>query len=183
MMVVLGPTLETDRLLLRPPCAEDFGAWAAFMADPVAARFLGGPQPPGTAWRSLAAMTGAWVISGFANFSVIEKASGRWIGRAGPWYPHGWPGPEVGWAFDRSAWGKGYATEAGLASIAFGFADAGLEEIVSFTSAANVRSRAVMDRIGMTHDPADDFDHPELHETDPLRPHVLYRMSAADLAR
>jgi RimJ/RimL family protein N-acetyltransferase len=71
----------------------------------------------------------------------------------------------------------------GLASIAFGFADAGLDEIVSFTSAANVRSRAVMQRIGMRNDPANDFDHPKLDETDPLRPHVLYRISAADLAR
>ena len=64
---MLGPALETDRLLLRPPCAEDFDAWAAFMADPVAARFFGGAQPPADAWRSLAAMTGAWVISGAAG--------------------------------------------------------------------------------------------------------------------
>jgi len=150
MMVVLGPTLETDRLLLRPPCAEDFGAWAAFMADPVAARFLGGPQPPGTAWRSLAAMTGAWVISGFGNFSVIEKASGRWIGRAGPWFPHGWPGTEVGWAFDRSAWGNGYATEAARRCVDFAFETLGWDRVVHPIAPDNAASIAVARRIGST---------------------------------
>ena len=100
-----------------------------------------------------------------------------------PWFDaHFTPAVEVGWRLARSAWGNGYATEAGLVSIAFGICDAGLDEIVSFTSATNVRSRAVMERIGMTHDPADHFDHPGLDETDLSRPHVLYRISAADLA-
>ena len=118
---MLGPTLETDRLLLRPPCAKDFESWATMMADAEAMRFLGGPQPPSGAWRSLALMTGAWVIQGFSNFSVIGKASRLWIGRAGPWQPDGWPGPEIGWAFDRTAWGKGYATEAALCCLRFAF--------------------------------------------------------------
>ena len=111
---MLGPTLETSRLLLRPPAFDDFEPWAALLADPEAARFIGGAQGRAAAWRNLALMTGAWALQGFSNFSVIEKASGRWIGRAGPWHPEGWPGPEVGWAFDRSAWGRGYATEAAM---------------------------------------------------------------------
>ena len=145
---MLGPTLETDRLLLRMPCAEDFDAWAAFMADPVATRFVGGAQPPGGAWRSLAMMIGGWAISGFGNFSVIEKASGRWIGRAGPWHPHGWPGPEVGWAFDRSAWGKGYATEAAQRCVDFAFQVLGWDRVVHPIDTENAASIAVAKRIG-----------------------------------
>jgi len=145
---VLGPTLETDRLILRPPGAEDFGSWAAFLADPVAARFIGGVQPPGGAWRSLATMAGSWVISGFGNFSVIEKATGRWIGRAGPWYPHGWPGPEVGWGFVRSAWGYGYATETALCCLDFVFGSLDWDRVVHPIDPANVASVAVAKRIG-----------------------------------
>ena len=91
------PVIETARLRLRPPAAEDFEAWAAFQADPVASRFLGGPQPRAVAWRSLVAMAGAWSLFGFGMFSVIEKARGRWLGRLGPWRPDGWPGAEIGW--------------------------------------------------------------------------------------
>ena len=143
-----GPTLETDRLLLRPPCADDLEPWAAMMADPVATRFLGGPQGHAGAWRSLAMMAGAWAISGFSNFSVIEKASGRWIGRAGPWYPHGWPGPEIGWAFDRSAWGVGYATEAAQRCLDFAFETLGWDRVVHAIDPGNAASIAVARRIG-----------------------------------
>ena len=145
---MLGPTLETDRLILRPPGAEDFGPWAALLADPVAARFIGGVQAPGGAWRSLAMMTGSWVISGFGNFSVIEKATGRWIGRAGPWYPYGWPGPEIGWGFVRSAWGQGYATETALRCLDFVFGNLGWDRVVHPIDPANAASIAVAKRIG-----------------------------------
>lgn len=147
---MLGPTLETDRLILRPPCAEDFDAWAAFMVDPEAARFLGGPQSAGGAWRSMAMMAGAWAIYGCSNFSVIEKTSGRWIGRAGPWHPPGWPGPEIGWAFDRSAWGKGYATEAARRCLAFVFEDLHWDRVVHPIDPANLASIALAKRIGST---------------------------------
>jgi RimJ/RimL family protein N-acetyltransferase len=146
----LGPTLETDRLLLRPPCADDFDAWAAFMADAEAARFLGGPQPPAGAWRSLAMMAGSWVINGYGNFSVIEKASGRWIGRCGPWYPTGWPGPEIGWAFDRSVWGKGYATEAARCCLTYAYEVLGWDRVVHPIDPGNTASIAVARRIGST---------------------------------
>jgi RimJ/RimL family protein N-acetyltransferase len=82
---------------------------------------------------------------------------------------------EVGWRLARVAWGKGYATEGARAALSHGFDDVGLAEIVSFTSALNWRSRRVMERVGMSHDAADDFDHPSLPES-PLRPHVLYRL-------
>jgi ribosomal-protein-alanine N-acetyltransferase len=89
------------------------------------------------------------------------------------------PAVEVGWRLAVEAWGHGYATEAARAALAFGFEERGLDEIVSFTTPANVRSRAVMERIGMTRDPADDFDHPNLPPESPLRRHVLYRLSRA----
>ena len=87
-----GPILFTERLVLRPPQPEDFDGWALFQADPEATRFVGGTQVRAAAWRSLCAMAGAWTIRGFAMFSMIERESGRWIGRTGPWQPEGWPG-------------------------------------------------------------------------------------------
>ena len=111
------PTLETPRLLLRPPIEEDLDRWAEFMADEEASRYLAGAQPRAVAWRAMATMTGSWVLKGFSMFSVIEKESGRWVGRLGPWQPEGWPGTEVGWGLHRDAWGKGYATEGAAAAI------------------------------------------------------------------
>jgi RimJ/RimL family protein N-acetyltransferase len=79
-------------------------------------------------------------------------------------------------------WGRGYATEAARAALEYGFGALGLDEIVSFTTVANDRSRRVMERPGMRHDPADDFDHPSLDVEDPIRPHVLYRLSRDELS-
>jgi RimJ/RimL family protein N-acetyltransferase len=87
------------------------------------------------------------------------------------------PAVEVGWRLARAYWGSGYATEGAHAALRFGFGIVGLAEIVSYTTPGNVRSRHVMEKIGMTRDPADDFDHPNVAEGHPLRPHVLYRIS------
>jgi ribosomal-protein-alanine N-acetyltransferase len=87
------------------------------------------------------------------------------------------PAVEVGWRLARAYWGHGYATEAARAATAFGFEQVGLEEIVSFTSVSNLRSQRVMQRIGMTPDPAGDFDHPAVPAGHPIRPHVLYRLA------
>jgi RimJ/RimL family protein N-acetyltransferase len=144
----LGPTLVTARLILRPPAADDFEAWAAFAADPEAARFLGGPQPPEAAWRVLCTVTGAWAIAGFSMFSVIEKASGRWVGRLGPWRPHGWPGTEVGWGIVRDCWGRGYATEGATAAIDWAFDTLGWSEVIHCIDADNFASQEVARRLG-----------------------------------
>ena len=145
---MLGPTLETERLLLRPPCAEDFDAWTGLMADPDASRFIGGPQPRSVAWRGMCTVTGAWVVRGFSMFSFIEKASGRWIGRGGPWEPEGWPGKEVGWALDRSAWGQGYATEAAIRCMDWVFDELGWSEVVHSIEPSNAASIRVALRLG-----------------------------------
>jgi RimJ/RimL family protein N-acetyltransferase len=88
------------------------------------------------------------------------------------------PAVEVAWRLHPDHWGHGYATEAAAAALEIGLDHAGLEEIVAFTTTLNVRSQAVMERIGMVHDPASDFDHPRLDAENPLRRHVLYRISA-----
>ncbi len=89
---------------------------------------------------------------------------------------HFTPAVEVGWRLALHHWGNGYATEAAQAAVAFGFEELGLDEIVSFTTVRNAPSRRVMERLGMTHDPLDDFDHPRLAGDDPTRRHVLYRL-------
>jgi RimJ/RimL family protein N-acetyltransferase len=140
--------LETPRLLLRPTLPEDFEPWAAFVADPESSRFVGGVQPRPVAWRGFLAMAGAWAIQGFAMFSVIEKASGRWIGRIGPWYPEGWPGTEVGWGIVRDRCGHGYATEAATASIDWAFAELGWTDVIHTIDVANVASQVVARKLG-----------------------------------
>lgn len=140
--------IETERLILRPIQREDFDSWAAFMADEEAARFIGGAQKRSTAWRSFCGMAGAWHLFGFAMFSVIEKASGRWIGRLGPWQPEGWPGTEVGWGLAREAWGKGYAGEGAAAAIDWAFANLGWTEVIHCIDPENRPSQALAERLG-----------------------------------
>jgi RimJ/RimL family protein N-acetyltransferase len=93
------------------------------------------------------------------------------------------PGVEVGWRLAHQAWGHGYAPEAALAALTSGFEEAHLAEIVSFTSTINIRSQRVMEKIGLHRDPADDFQHPRVPEGSALRPHVLYRLTAAEFSR
>jgi RimJ/RimL family protein N-acetyltransferase len=143
-----GPSLETERLLLRIPQAQDFDGYAALNQDAEAMRFIGGAVPRAAAWRKFLLMPGAWAIQGFAMFSVIEKTSGSWLGQLGPWQPEGWPGTEVGWAFRRSAWGKGYATEAGIAAIGWAFDHLGWTDVIHSISPQNHASQALASRLG-----------------------------------
>jgi RimJ/RimL family protein N-acetyltransferase len=179
--------LRTARLLLRRWRETDHAPFAALNADPTVMEYF-----PNRLTRAESDDLVARIETGFANrgyglWALEVCATGQFVGFTGLAVPsfnaHFTPAVEVGWRLARSAWGKGYATEAALASIAFGFRDAGLDEIVSFTSVANVRSRAVMERIGMIHEPTDDFGHPELEGTDLLSPHVLFRILPANLAR
>jgi RimJ/RimL family protein N-acetyltransferase len=144
----MEPTLETERLLLRPPLAEDLDGWAEMMGDEEAARFVGGLQSRAGSWRGMATMAGSWALHGFGMFSVIEKASGRWVGRLGPWCPEGWPGTEVGWGLVRSAWGKGYATEGAAASIDWAVEALGWTEVIHCIDPANLGSIRVAERLG-----------------------------------
>ncbi len=145
-----GPVIETERLILRPPVAEDFEPWVACAADEANMRFLGGVQARSAAWRGFCSMAGAWSLFGFAMFSVVERSSGRWIGRLGPWKPDSWPGTEVGWGIIREAWGKGYATEGAAASIDWAFDTLGWTDVIHCIDPDNAPSQAVARRLGST---------------------------------
>jgi RimJ/RimL family protein N-acetyltransferase len=143
-----GPQIETERLILRAPLAEDFAGWSDLMGDEESARFIGGRQPPALAWRTFLTQVGAWEVQGFGMFSVIARDTGRWIGRVGPWRPLGWPGPEVGWGLVRSAWGRGYAYEAAVASIDWAFAHLRWSEVVHCIAPENTASIRLAERLG-----------------------------------
>jgi len=140
--------IETPRLLLRLPRAEDLDPWAEMMTDEEAARFIGGVMPRAASWRGLMTMIGAWHAHGFAMFSVVEKSTGRWVGRLGPWMPEGWPGTEVGWAIVRDCWGRGYATEGAAAAIDWAFDHLGWPRVIHCIDPANVASQAVARKLG-----------------------------------
>jgi RimJ/RimL family protein N-acetyltransferase len=121
-----------------------------------------------------------WLERSYGLWAVERQDIGRFIGYVGLWpatFPaHFTPAVEVGWRLAADQWGNGYATEAARASLRYGFDTVGLEEIVSFTSGLNVRSRRVMERLGMRRDSSGDFEHPNIPEGHSLRPHVLYRI-------
>lgn len=143
-----GPMLETERLILRPPQAEDFDGFAEMQGDADASRFIGGHVTRAEAWRRFLWQPGAWFVQGFGMFGVIEKASGLWMGQIGPWKPEGWPGNEIGYAFHPRAWGKGYATEAGTAAIDWAFANLGWNDIIHCIDPGNIPSQKVAQRLG-----------------------------------
>jgi RimJ/RimL family protein N-acetyltransferase len=144
----LGPTLRTDRLILRPPCADDFESWTALMADAEHVRYVGGAQPRPVAWRGLMTMIGCWAAHGFGMFSVVEASSGRWLGRVGPWSPEGWPGTEVGWTLAREATGRGYAHEAAVAATDWAFDALGWTDVIHTIDPGNAPSLALAQRLG-----------------------------------
>ena len=143
-----GPFLMTERLILRPPSADDFENWAIFCADPETMRFLGGVQARSEAWRTMCGVVGAWTIRGYAMFSMIRRDTGAWIGRCGPWMPEGWPGEEVGWGVMREHTGKGYAREAAIASIDYAFDALGWDHVIHTIDPENTGSIALAERLG-----------------------------------
>ncbi|MEZ0070797.1 GNAT family N-acetyltransferase [Planotetraspora sp. GP83] len=177
--------IRTERLVLRRWRGSDREPFAALNADPAVMEHF-----PATLSR---AESDAFVDQAEARFDergfglwAVETA-GTFIGFTGLSVPrftaHFTPAVEIGWRLARAAWGYGYASEAARAVLDDGFGRLRLAEIVSFTATDNLRSQAVMRRIGMTRDAAGDFDHPVLPEGSPLRRHVLYRISAAGWSR
>jgi RimJ/RimL family protein N-acetyltransferase len=140
--------LETPRLILRPPRADDLDAWSEMMRDEPTARFIGGVMPRAVCWRQLMTMIGAWHSQGYAMFSVMEKGCDRWIGRVGPWQPDGWPGPEIGWAIARDCWGKGYAVEAATAATNWAFDTLDWSNIIHSIAPDNFSSQRVAQKLG-----------------------------------
>lgn len=181
------PVIATERLVLRDWQASDSAPFAALNADPSVTRYLGLQRDRAASDALIESTREHWSVSGFGLWAVARSDDGRFLGFTGLSRPsfdaHFTPAVEVGWRLAREAWGHGYATEAARAALTFGFETIGLDEIVSFTVPANERSWRVMQRLGMTRDPADDFDHPRLPEGHPLRRHVLYRLRRADWER
>lgn len=143
-----GPILFTERLILRLPEPADFEAYAAFAADAETMTHLGGAMPREIAWRDFSMRAGAWMTRGFSMFSVIERESGAWVGRIGPWQPEGWPGTEVGWGVARAAAGKGYAYEAAVAAIDYAFDMLGWSDVIHTIAPDNQRSIRLAERLG-----------------------------------
>ncbi len=173
--------LETERLLLRRWRESDKAPFAELNADPDVMRYF---SQPASRERSdwLAEAADADIArQGWGLWALEQRASGRFLGFTGlarpPFEAAFTPAVEIGWRLSRSAWGFGFATEAAHAAAAFAFEQLQLDELVSYTSEHNARSRAVMRRLGMRYDPTEDFDHP--HVEGSLRRHVLYRLSAS----
>jgi RimJ/RimL family protein N-acetyltransferase len=172
-------TLETDRLLLRRWRDADLPVFAALNADPRVMEHFPDVLTRAESDALVARIEASFDAHGYGLWALERRADGAFLGFTGL-LDVGFDAPfapalEVGWRLAHDAWGHGYASEAARASLAYGFATVGAPEIVSFTARVNERSQAVMRRIGMTRDPADDFDHPLVAVGDPLRPHVLFR--------
>jgi ribosomal-protein-alanine N-acetyltransferase len=176
----LIPRLRTERLLLREWLESDRAPYAALNADPNVMRFMSRPLDRAESDAMIDRIGSRWEADGHGLWAVERLEDSCFIGFVGLTPPsfeaHFTPAVEIGWRLAGSAWGHGYASEAARSAVAWGFEHLGLREIVSFTTPANVRSRAVMERLGMTHDPADEFDHPNLPPGHPIRRHVLYRL-------
>jgi ribosomal-protein-alanine N-acetyltransferase len=172
--------IETERLLLRRWRDGDREPFAELNADPEVMEHFQATLTRELSDAFVDRIEAQFDEHGYGLWALELRATGSFIGFTGlAWqtFPaHFTPALEVGWRWRRSAWGHGYASEAARASLDYGFTQAGVEEIVSMTTRRNERSRRVMERIGMTRDPADDFEHPNVPEGSPIRPHVLYRL-------
>ncbi len=173
--------LETERLLMRRWEPRDLEPLATLNADPEVMEYFPSTLTSTETAFLIERMEGGFERDGFGLWAVQPKGEDSCVGFVGlnpvPDAMPFAPAVEVGWRLARSHWGGGIATEAGQAALDFGFGVAGLEEVVSFAFEGNARSRAVMERLGMTRDPDEDFAHPLLPAESPLRPHVLYRRS------
>jgi RimJ/RimL family protein N-acetyltransferase len=173
--------LRTERLVLRNWRDADLEPFAQMNSDPRVMEYL----------PALLTREESDVLAGRIRAHLDERRFGLWaaevpgvadfagfVGLSVPAFAaHFTPCVEVGWRLAAEFWGRGYATEGARAAIDFGFDTLGLDEIVSFTVPANLRSRRVMERLGMRRAPRDDFDHPQLPLGHPLRRHVLYRLA------
>jgi len=142
--------LETERLwLCRVNAERDFIRFAETLADEENVRYIGGKvMHPTQAWRAMAMLMGHWEIRGYGFFSCITKETGEHIGRVGPWNPHGWPEPEVGWTLHPAFHGKGYASEAGRAAIGYVFNTLNWPKVIHVIQHGNTNSVAVAERLG-----------------------------------
>lgn len=175
--------LETDRLRLRAWRPADRAPFADLNADPVVMEHFVAPLTRAESDAFVERIEAHFEEHGWGLWAVEVPGEADFIGFVGLAIP-GFEAPftpcvEVGWRLARSAWGHGYAPEGGAAALRFAFDELALPEVLSFTAVGNTKSRRVMEKLGMTHDPADDFDHPRVPEGHRIRRHVLYRTRTA----
>jgi RimJ/RimL family protein N-acetyltransferase len=172
------PTVETERLILRPFREDDLDAYTAVLQTPGVRAFLHLPDDVGReqAWNGMAATLGQWELRGTGQWAAVEKASGELVGRVGSHWPEraDWPGIEIGWSLHPRHWGKGYATEGGRAAIDYVFAHHDVNVVWSLILEENTRSQAVARRLGF-----------ELFDTRvtahfPSAPHGFWRLRRDD---
>lgn len=180
----IAPTIETERLVMRPWRPSDRTSFAAMNANDRVMEFMLKKLTREESDSLADRIKQHFEDRGFGLWAIEVRGGAEFIGFTGLSVPrfeaHFTPCVEVGWRLKTEYWGHGYATEAARAALRFGFETAGLEEIVSFTTVKNVRSRRVMEKVGLTRDPAGDFDHPLVPKDHPLLRHVLYRISRND---
>ena len=178
--------LETERLIIRLWRDEDREPYAAMVADPEVRRFYVSTMNRAESDAAIDAYLGFQARDGFSFLAVERKSDGALLGDVGM-VPvimpvAGNPPVEIGWLIGKQYWGNGYAVEAARAWVDYGFNTLGLGEIVAWTAVLNLQSQRVMQKLGMTHDAADDFLHPKVPEGHRLRPHVMYRLKPSGSA-
>ena len=175
-------TLSRGRIRLRRWRDADREPFAAMNSDPRVMEFFRSPLNRAESDAMADRIEKDFGERGFGLWAIEVLGRAPFIGFAGFAVPEFrarfTPCVEIGWRLAFAHWGQGYATEAARLALGHGFAALAFRDVVSFTSATNLRSRAVMERLGMRRDPADDFDHPAIAEGHPLRRHVLYRIDA-----
>lgn len=153
------PTLETERLFLRAMREDDVAEEVAFFQTE-RSRMVGGPLPANQVWRAVAGMIGHWALRGYGFWALEEKATGRYMGRAGLWCPDPWPEPEIGWTLMDHAEGQGFAHEAAVAARRYAYETLGWTTAISLILAGNLRSEALAARLGARR--AGEYLHPSI---------------------
>jgi RimJ/RimL family protein N-acetyltransferase len=180
-----SPNIETQRLVLRCWQSSDREPFAKMNADPNVMEYFPAPLTSPQSDALVAKIERHFQKHGFGLYAVELKTGGDFVGFIGlsvpAFHAHFTPCIEIGWRLSSNIWGKGLATEGAEAVLKYSREVLRLKDVVSFTVPVNIRSRRVMEKIGMTHDPADDFDHPQLPPGHPLRRHVLYRLDLESL--
>jgi RimJ/RimL family protein N-acetyltransferase len=178
--------ITTERLNLRTWIADDIPLMTAISSDPKVMEYFPSTQDLKATQQLIHYINEQHDKYGYSLYAVEIKNTGEFIGFVGlahpsfdipNFKPQGLPIVEIGWRLSSKHWGRGYATEAAKAVLAYAFNELNLDEIISFTTIENKKSRNVMEKIGLQHDKADDFEHPKIVEHSPLRKHVIYRLT------
>lgn len=173
--------LETERLILRTWVDEDLDSMFAINQDLKVMEYFPSLQDVDMTKNFIDKVNAHFENHGYSLYAAVRKNTNEFIGFIGlliaDFESHFTPATEIGWRLSSNHWGQGFATEGAKAVLDFAFRELKIPEIVSFTAAGNAKSIRVMQKIGLQHNEADDFDHPKLDDTSPLKRHVLYRLS------